>query len=150
MSQCCADCPGHSCEHVFVHWTVENALCVCLTLNLFPSISSAQCHFLLRLLPSLLTQVSILSLASLDEQNILNLLLENSVVSTTFQMSFLPVHDFYITEATLSLHPWVFPFSHQALQKMCHVYVISVFPHSPFPRGFRWINWILWTLSPLS
>lgn len=123
---------------------------ICLTLNLLPSTCSAQWHLLLRLLSSLFLKSQFLSLASLDKQNILTLLLENSVVSNTFQMALLPVHDFYITQAALSLHPRVFPCSHQAVQKMYHVGVISVFSHSPFPRGFSWINWILLTLNPLS
>lgn len=124
---------------------------VCLTLNLLPSThsGSAICSWGCCQVSGLESQF--LCLASLGKQNILNLLLENSVVSTTFQMSFLPVHDFYITQAALNLHPWVFLFSHQAVQKMYNLGVISgFFPHPPFPCGFSWITWILLTLNPLS
>lgn len=123
---------------------------VCLTLNLLPSTCSVQWYLLLRLLSSFFLKSQFLSLARSDKENILNLQLESSVVSMTFQMSFLPVHEFYITQAALRLHPWVFPFSLQAVQKMYHAGVISGFSHSPFPRGFSWINWILLTLNPLS
>lgn len=122
---------------------------ICLTQNLLPSTCSAQCPLLFRLLSSLLPQVSIPFFCKFGQAEYLEFV----------AWEFCSLHDL----------PDVFPSSpwllhHQSSSQFASLSIsfhlsgitenvpcrCSVFPHSPFPCGFNWINWIFLTSNPLS